>query len=171
MLPSLLPLFLLLPQSQAPTDLQPPVSSLVQLDLLQNGISVVDLQRLDFDVAAESGNLTTAQVVADADDLARLRNLDWSFQVLHTDLAAFYAERAAADRGQRAPAGLGDFLSPPFASGSMGGYYTLAETISVLDQITAAFPNLTSDRFSIGSSIEGRNIWAVKGSDNPDIDE
>ncbi|NWG29762.1 MAG: immune inhibitor A, partial [Ignavibacteriaceae bacterium] len=58
-----------------------------------------------------------------------------------------------------------------FGFGSMGGYYTLAEIEADLDEMFQLFPNLITQKFSIGSSIEGRTIWAVKISDNPNINE
>jgi len=58
-----------------------------------------------------------------------------------------------------------------FDYGSMGGYYTLAEIEADLDEMFQLFPNLITQKFSIGTSIEGRTIWAVKISDNPNVNE
>ncbi|OGU68636.1 MAG: hypothetical protein A2W30_03865 [Ignavibacteria bacterium RBG_16_36_9] len=58
-----------------------------------------------------------------------------------------------------------------FDFGSMGGYYTLAEIEADLDEMFQLYPNLITQKFSIGTSIEGRTIWAVKISDNPTINE
>ncbi|MEL6943221.1 MAG: M14 family zinc carboxypeptidase, partial [Bacteroidota bacterium] len=52
-----------------------------------------------------------------------------------------------------------------------GGFYTYSEVLAQLDEMKTLFPNLITDKFSIGTSIEGRTIWAVKISDNPDTDE
>jgi hypothetical protein len=41
----------------------------------------------------------------------------------------------------------------------------------VLDQIHAAFPSLTTAKFSLGTTIQGRTQWALKVSDNPGVDE
>jgi hypothetical protein len=53
----------------------------------------------------------------------------------------------------------------------MGGYKTLSEIYAYLDIMIAAHPDIMSDKMSIGNTIEGRDIWAVKISDNPDVDE
>ena len=53
----------------------------------------------------------------------------------------------------------------------MGGYYTHDEVLSVLDQLRATYPSLISARISIGTTVEGRDQWMVRLSDNPDIDE
>jgi len=64
-----------------------------------------------------------------------------------------------------------DFGVTGFGFGSMGGYYTLAEIDADLDEMFLLFPNLITQKFSIGTSVEGRTIWAVKISDNPNINE
>ena len=58
-----------------------------------------------------------------------------------------------------------------FGFGSMSGFYTFNEIIAQLDTMRLLDPNLITEKDSIGSSIEGRAIWAVKISDNPEIDE
>jgi hypothetical protein len=58
-----------------------------------------------------------------------------------------------------------------FDFGSMGGYYTFAEIVADLDEMFQLFPNLITEKYSIGTSVEGRTIWAVKISDNPNINE
>ena len=40
-----------------------------------------------------------------------------------------------------------------------------------LDELTDLYPNIFTEKFSIGTSLEGRNIWGIKISDNPNIDE
>jgi len=58
-----------------------------------------------------------------------------------------------------------------FNFGSMGGYYTFSEVVAELDEMRAFAPNLISIKESIGATIEGRDIWMVKISDNPDVKE
>ncbi|HXF47856.1 MAG TPA: M14 family zinc carboxypeptidase [Verrucomicrobiae bacterium] len=50
---------------------------------------------------------------------------------------------------------------------SMGGYHTYSEVKSFLDSIRAARPDLVSPVFTIGQSLEGREIWGVKISNLP----
>ncbi len=49
-------------------------------------------------------------------------------------------------------------------------YHSLNETIDELNQIATDHPGITK-LVSIGKSYEGRDIWAMKVSDNPDIEE
>lgn len=58
-----------------------------------------------------------------------------------------------------------------FDFGSMGGYYTFAEIVADLDEMFQLYPNLITEKYSIGTSHEGRTIWAVKISDNPNVNE
>ena len=58
-----------------------------------------------------------------------------------------------------------------FDYGSMGGYYTYDEVIQKLDEMYAAYPDLITAKDSIGHSVENIPIYAVKISDNPNVDE
>lgn len=58
-----------------------------------------------------------------------------------------------------------------FGTGSMGGYYTLSEVGEQLDSMRLLYPGQITEKQVIGYSIEGRPIWAVKISDNPESDE
>lgn len=53
---------------------------------------------------------------------------------------------------------------------NFGYYYTYNEMVQELDQIAAAYPNITH-KISIGQSWENREIWAMKVSDNPSQNE
>ena len=60
-----------------------------------------------------------------------------------------------------------------FQLGSMGGYFTYAEMITQLDNMAAQFPNLITVKQPIDTfhSIEGRPIYWLKISDNPNVNE
>ena len=83
-----------------------------------------------------------------------------SYTVIHEDLEAFYASRLT-----------NNIESRDFEYGSMGGYYTWNEIVENLDELYQDYPNLVAQKISIGQSLEGRDIWALKMSDNPNIDE
>jgi carboxypeptidase T len=86
-----------------------------------------------------------------------LRRRGFQFLVEIEDLSTFYEQRARLDSGTRA------------AVGSMGGFRTLAEVVQELDRLTSTYPSLVSPRFSVGTSIQGRDIWAVRISTNPAV--
>ena len=100
-----------------------------------------------------------ARVYADDAEQARLRRLGFDLTVVQEDLASFYAARAAAE-----PRSLTQ-------GGSMGGFKTLAEIGAEMDRLAATYPAIVSPKFSIGNSLQGRPIWAMRVSDNPTIDE
>jgi hypothetical protein len=58
-----------------------------------------------------------------------------------------------------------------FGYGSMGGFFTLAEINARLDSMYMLYPNIITQKFQIGTSIQGRPIYAVKISDNPNVNE
>ena len=53
----------------------------------------------------------------------------------------------------------------------MGGFYTLAEMEDKLDSMNILYPEIVSKKYSIGQSIQRREIYTVKISDNHIFDE
>jgi hypothetical protein len=136
------------------------------------GLEREELVRLELDVASHEGAVVPGRltdVLATGVDLERLRALGVPHKVLIEDLVAHYQSRLVPG-GVQELGTYGAWLTPAFGQGSMGGYYTFTEMESVLDQIAAAYPALTF-KTNIGSSIENRQLWMVKVSDNPGIDE
>ena len=131
--------------------------------------------RLELDLAGYGGpargpdGRPRIEVIADDADLAALDALGVPYEVLVPDLVAFYRSRLGPL--PESPGPYGAWLVPPFAGGGMGGYYTFDEVVAVLDQMIAAYPNLISARTSLGKTVEGRDLWMVKISDNPNVDE
>jgi hypothetical protein len=99
------------------------------------------------------------RVYADEAEEARLRADGFDLTVVQRDISAFYAARAAADAGTT-PQG-----------GSMGGFKTLAEIGTELDTLASTYPTIVSPKFSIGTSIQGRPIWAIRISTTPAVDD
>ncbi len=140
-------------------------------------LELLRLARLDLDTLRANLREGEVRVLAHDEDLVAIRALGLTATVEIHDLAAHYAQRlnaSTAPGGQaRSAAGApyGQWLSPQLSQGGMGGYYTYAEIESVLDQMSAAYPNLLTPKVSIGTTLQGRNIWMVKASDNPGTDE
>jgi murein tripeptide amidase MpaA len=53
----------------------------------------------------------------------------------------------------------------------MLGNYTFSELVDKMDTLATLYPSIVSVKDSIGTTIEGRTIWAFKVSDNPDVNE
>ena len=84
---------------------------------------------------------------------------DIELEVLIEDLTSYYKAR-------NRPA-----TNRDFPLGSMQGNYTLDELNERFDELHGLFPDIISNRVVIGQSVEGRDIWAFKVSDNPSVDE
>ena len=82
------------------------------------------------------------------------------FDVIHENVEEFYQSRLIQDYSYR-----------DFDYGSMGGYYTFDEIVENLDELSNDYPHIFTQKMSIGYTLEGRDIWAIKVSDNPNIDE
>ena len=107
-------------------------------------------------------------------ELAKLQQSGLGYEVLIPDLSAHYEANI-----RRTPAELKilekemqeQYNVSGFGFGSMGGYYTFDEVVAQLDSMRLNYPNLISQRESIGLSLQGRDLWAVRISDNPDLNE
>jgi len=90
------------------------------------------------------------EIVSHRDEIERLRMSGFEVEIIHEDMEAFYAAR------------IGD---------KADNYLTLSQVNAEVNFMHMAYPDITSERISIGQSLEGRDIYAIKISDNPDIDE
>ncbi len=104
-------------------------------------------------------------------ELQTLTNERISFNIEIDDYAIFYNEQSELDQKNLTNIVRGSEVANGFDLGSMGGFYTFDEVVEKLDEMKLNFPNLITTKESIGISMEGRNIWMVKISDNPAIDE
>lgn len=52
-----------------------------------------------------------------------------------------------------------------------GVYHTFSENVAFMDSLRMQYPHVISAKWSIGTTYQGRNIWAYRVSDNPDVDE
>jgi hypothetical protein len=91
------------------------------------------------------------EIVTNATELDQLKQLGLRTEIVHDDLTGFYQSRLTPDK-------------------DMGGYMTLAEVNAAVFQIVADHPTITH-MVTIGTTIEGRPIRAVKISDAPETNE
>jgi len=84
-------------------------------------------------------------------------------------------QKKKTNPGQVLGCGLPSFEVPDnFELGSMGGFTTYAELLAALDAMKEQYPELISTKASISetqSTVEGRPIYFVRISDNPEVDE
>jgi carboxypeptidase T len=100
-------------------------------------------------------------------------------QMLRTENAKFYAERAANPAGSRVAleqtgGSVVNMIQTPAAFqvwGANGGYYTYAQMITAIDNLVAAHPTLCQKIALTPNTYENRTIYAIKISDNVTTDE
>lgn len=90
-------------------------------------------------------------VVCFPDQLAQIRALGYLAEVVIPDMVQYYASLSPTD--------------------DMGGFRTYSEAVAEMVTIHNDHPDITTAPFSIGQSIEGRELWVMKVSDNPELDE
>ncbi len=106
-------------------------------------------------------------------EIDKIQEKGINFEILIDDVSKFYADRnigkSTSIADYKDP---GDWQVPEnFEFGSMGGHCTFDEVVYHLDKMHNLFPDLISAKESIGQSIEGRELWMVKISDNPEVNE
>ncbi|MBN3035120.1 MAG: immune inhibitor A [Bacteroidales bacterium] len=94
-------------------------------------------------------------------------------EVLFRDISAYYSERNKGLSGNVKDYVFTDEYEVPedFEFGAMGGHCTFDEMIVHLENMLTKYPNLITQKASLGQSIEGRELWMVKISDNPNVNE
>ena len=145
----------------------PPHHHLVEVSI-PDAQSTQRLIDLDLDLVACQGHAPTSkhmEVIATDADLATLRDAGLDFRVAIRHLEQHHAK----DLAQFGP--FPATLTPPLGQGAMGGHYTLAQMEAILDSFAQNHPGLCTTKVSLGKSIEGRDIWMVKISDNVSVDE
>ncbi|MEN8007801.1 MAG: M14 family zinc carboxypeptidase [Candidatus Krumholzibacteriota bacterium] len=90
-------------------------------------------------------------IAAKPGDLEFLRASGQDFEILQADMET---ANAYSDKGI-----------------GYGIYHTYSETFAFVDSLRLLYPNVISQKWSIGQTLEGRDLWAFRVSDNPDIDE
>lgn len=106
-------------------------------------------------------------------DLVKVDELGLDYEVLIEDVTKYYVDRnAGMSDNIEDYKGLSEWEVPEnFTFGSMSGHATFDEVVEHLDNMAELYPDLITQKESIGQSIEGRDIWMVKISDNPAVNE
>jgi len=134
--------------STALADTGPKIQALVEFDSHAEWREFVSIPGLDV-MTSKPGVMV--QIVTSADQLEDLRSRGYRMTVEIEDMERHYSSR------MRGP--------------NFGDFHTYSEMIDVVDDLHANYPTIVAARESIGTSWEGRALWAVKISDNPGVDE
>ena len=145
-----------------------------RIKIMTDGHSLIDLARSGIDITEgvyRRGESLTLEL--SAHEIARVESLGLAYEVLIPDVSKYYVERNEGKSANVADyKGLSEWEVPEnFTFGSMSGHATYDEVVEHLDHMYELFPDLITQKESIGQTIEGREIWMVKISDNPEINE
>ena len=118
---------------------------------LSDKSQIKEILKLNLDIAyAKPGEYI--DIITDQDQVDLLRRSGYNVKIVHDDLVAFYQSRFDQTK-------------------YMGGYHAYNDVVAALDSMHTRFPSITTTKINIGNSLEGRALWALKISDNPDVDE
>ncbi len=92
-----------------------------------------------------------AEIATQGDDLKYIQDAGLQVKILTENMEANYASRSK---------GIG-----------YGIYHTYSENIAFVDSLHLLYPEVISEKWSIGQSHEGRDLWCFRVSDNPSVDE
>jgi len=93
-----------------------------------------------------------AEIAATAGSLELINNSGLRFEILVKNM-----EETAASRLK--------------SRSNFGIYHTYSENTAFVDSLRLRFPEVVSEKWSLGQSHQGRDIWCFRVSANPDIDE
>jgi carboxypeptidase T len=131
--------------------------------------SAAELQRIaDIGIAVDhfDGKFGTGiSLYLTESELSRLETAGIAHSVLIKDWQKYYAEQQASD--VQSLRKISADVPKYFRYGAMGGFLILDEIKQQLDSMTLLFPSLVTKKDSIGVTNEGRTIYAIKISDNP----
>ena len=163
----------------------------IRVSLSETHISELAELGLDYDHGIVKKGLFWVNDVSEKEQ-ALLRANDIAFEILIPDVGVWYAQQnkhahshshshsdpVAHPRNNVPFCGTSDLIEQyetpsNYTYGSMGGFHTYTELLSVLDDMKAKFPNLISEKQPIGDYLtaEGRPIYWLKVGVNPDVDE
>jgi len=125
---------------------------------------------IDHPIITETASGYDVDVVLNAWEVGRLQSSSIAYDVLVEDLAAAFDERPMVTPERRAELERAGRLEH-FTYGTMAGFLRFEELVTELDSMRMLFPNLATTRTSLGQTHEGREIWMVKISDNPELEE
>ncbi|RPI13267.1 MAG: T9SS C-terminal target domain-containing protein [Ignavibacteriae bacterium] len=147
--------------------------SQVRVNITNPG-DILTLQMNDIDVEHYRGNMHDGIIIEiNQEELARLRNTGLSHEVVIPDMDEYYRNRPAPSESDMLQSRILQEKDNVFgfSYGSMGGFYTYTEVVQKLDSMRLLYPNLITAKMDKGTTYEGRKMWAVKISDNPDVNE
>ncbi len=114
--------------------------------------------------------------VLSAQEIEKLEHHHFNYDILIPDVKEHFLEQNEFSKNNAECITNGIVWDQPqhFNPGSMGGYLTYGEMLAELDDMKNQYPNLITSRAPISTTLlthEGREIYWLRISDNPNTDE
>lgn len=116
-----------------------------------------------------------------SDEINSIKNLGIDVEILIDDVKKFYQERNTSNQKSiidknstcTGSSSLTYAIPNNYNHGTMGGFLTYTEAMQEIDSMTLLYPNLITARAPISTftTFEGKNLYWVRMSDNPNVDE
>lgn len=145
----------------------------IEIDVFSNE-DIKGLMELGLAVDHAEKDSGTISFFASEDELRLLDNAGYSYNIIIEDWIEYYnslPKMSEAEKQSQLDRTKTLYGVSGFNYGSMGGYFTLAEVWAELDEMFTDYPNLITEKASIGTTHQDRDIYYVKISDNPTVDE
>lgn len=151
----------------------------VRIDLQHK--SMPDLAKLGIEV--DHGNLALGRYIENdfsEKEIKMIQEAGFKTTILIQNMSEYYRNQSQISFNKMFEEGcfedpvFSSYITPSnFTLGSMGGFYTLDELYAILDDMQEKYPNLISVKKQIGDIVthEGRPIYSVVISDNPEMEE
>ncbi|MBU1699406.1 MAG: hypothetical protein KJ831_04595 [Candidatus Eisenbacteria bacterium] len=121
-----------------------------RLDLTVPGIDLMDISSFDLEIIRNEGDALV--IVARSSVIEEMVRQGYKIDVEIEDLQSYYAARFEG-------------------RDNFGEFHTYSEAVTEINNLHNEYPDLTTAPISIGTTWEGNDIWAIKVSDNPDLEE
>lgn len=105
------------------------------------------------------------------EEQALLQKICPTMRVRYANISAHYVAQNKRTTPSSQTSAKSLLLPTGFQFGSMGGYLKFSDYITLMDSLHTLYPAIVSAKQSIGTTIEGREIYTFKISDNVNTDE
>jgi len=103
-------------------------------------------------------------------EISMLKKSGMPYEITVEDWDRYYSEQPKMTQSEIEDAihnSIAEYNISHSIYGSMGGYLIFSEVITKLDSMRIQYPNLISEKFSIGNTVESRPMWTVRVSNSP----
>lgn len=121
-------------------------------------VNALSLAGLPLEDAAFDYTANTIKIIVAEKDMYNLETMGIKYQVAIADMQAWFKDRNDKSNFKKSA----QVLPAGFQYGSLMGYPTFQEIILSLDTMFLMYPHLVKEKISIGSTLEGRDIYLIK---------